>query len=437
MAQDPRKEHIDRAVDRYSSLFTLPTYRGIILFSCALCTLTAVVAVLPIDSSLHGLFVGLCLAVLLFAGTLLGDYLTSNTLLKGDPVLNLRRCSFLSLVSNVILLVFGSVAVLTNIPFRVPGSWSRMTALGVFGALSLRFLVLYSVSLASSLRIFLAALLQPALFLVPQSLIRLSYFGFQDSPLTYSTLAALVALLGVHLLTAFVNAVGVKETGIPSIRMFKAFLANWTEDLEKPLEEILEQLSEEHVIKVSMLAFKTGGKPEAVIVVPILHPGPFKNVGSSSIPSLIQNALEEKLGCVVSVPHGVSGHELDLASQAQNQKVLDRIVGAPESNISHPLATKFLQLKEGDATVGCQIFGDRALLTLTLAPRTMEDLPPELNETVVHEAKKRGLASAAVIDAHNSIEGPFDPGKVASIMSLMEIKGKVRNLGGMVYGINR
>ncbi len=31
----------------------------------------------------------------------------------------------------------------------------------------------------------------------------------------------------------------------------------------------------------------------------------------------------------------------------------------------------------------------------------------------------------------------FDPGKVASIMSLMEIKGKVRNLGNMIYSINK
>lgn len=34
-------------------------------------------------------------------------------------------------------------------------------------------------------------------------------------------------------------------------------------------------------------------------------------------------------------------------------------------------------------------------------------------------------------------ESGFDTAKVASIMSLMEIKGKVRNLGGMVYAINR
>lgn len=34
-------------------------------------------------------------------------------------------------------------------------------------------------------------------------------------------------------------------------------------------------------------------------------------------------------------------------------------------------------------------------------------------------------------------ESGFDPGKVASIMSLMEIKGKIRNLGNMVYSINK
>ena len=34
-------------------------------------------------------------------------------------------------------------------------------------------------------------------------------------------------------------------------------------------------------------------------------------------------------------------------------------------------------------------------------------------------------------------ESGLETGQVASIMSLMEIKGKVKNLGGMVYIINR
>jgi putative membrane protein len=39
----------------------------------------------------------------------------------------------------------------------------------------------------------------------------------------------------------------------------------------------------------------------------------------------------------------------------------------------------------------------------------MEDLPQELDFIIAQEAEKRGLSPAIVIDAHNSIEGPFDP----------------------------
>ena len=47
----------------------------------------------------------------------------------------------------------------------------------------------------------------------------------------------------------------------------------------------------------------------------------------------------------------------------------------------------------------------------------MEDLPKELDSFIVEEAEKRGL-SALVIDAHNSIEGPFNINE--SIVSLRE-----------------
>jgi putative membrane protein len=39
-----------------------------------------------------------------------------------------------------------------------------------------------------------------------------------------------------------------------------------------------------------------------------------------------------------------------------------------------------------------------------MAPQTMEDLPQELSTTILLEAKKRGLSSAIIIDAHNSIK---------------------------------
>ncbi|MEM3041339.1 MAG: DUF2070 family protein, partial [Nitrososphaerota archaeon] len=90
----------------------------------------------------------------------------------------------------------------------------------------------------------------------------------------------------------------------------------------------------------------------------------------------------------------------------------DRLLEATEFTDFHVCATSFLSLREEDAKVGCQIFGDCALLTLTFAPKTMEDLPLELNDIIIKEAKKRGFASAVAIDAHNSIDGHYCADKV-------------------------
>jgi putative membrane protein len=65
-------------------------------------------------------------------------------------------------------------------------------------------------------------------------------------------------------------------------------------------------------------------------------------------------------------------------------------------------------VKQDKALVGCQIFGNSVLITFTLAPESMEDLPFEFNKAISREAYKRNLASAIAIDAHNCIQGPFD-----------------------------
>jgi putative membrane protein len=147
---------------------------------------------------------------------------------------------------------------------------------------------------------------------------------------------------------------------------------------------------------------------KAVMVIPALHPGPFKNVGSSLFPYLIQSALEQRLNCVVSVPHGLFGHELDLASQAQNQKVIDSILNSLNFQNSERKASSFTRAKSGVASAGCQIFGDLAVLFLTVAPATTEDLPPELGFLAIHEAQKKALASAVIVNAHNSIDSDYN-----------------------------
>jgi putative membrane protein len=344
---------------------------------------------------------------MLFAITFVADYVTGKIILKNDLILGLRRCSFISLASNLIITGAACVAALASFWLGDVTVYPKVAVMGFFASLSLSFLVFCVLSFMSSTRIILAATLQPTLFL---SLFLISHLPLAvlGHSMLYMFIAGSLAYVGVKTFIAEMNTLRTRSLGIPSVKMFRAFLANWTEGLVKPFEDVLEQFSVERDITVSLIAFKAGNSLKTVMVVPAVHPGPFKNIGSSAIPSMVQAALEKKFGCIVSVPHGISGHELDLASQTQNTKLIDLILKSVKFDTFSAKATPFETTKLDGATAGCQIFGDCALVTLTLAPETMEDLPLELNETILQEAQKKGLSWVVAVDAHNSIQGLFD-----------------------------
>ncbi|MCX8171035.1 MAG: DUF2070 family protein, partial [Candidatus Bathyarchaeota archaeon] len=113
--------------------------------------------------------------------------------------------------------------------------------------------------------------------------------------------------------------------------------------------------------------------------------------------------------CVVSVPHGISGHSLDLVSQRENKKVLERLLKAiREPHVFSTNATIFFNFERNGAKVGCQVFNECAFLTLTLSPETMEDLPAELNNVIIQKAVENGFSWAIAVDSHNSLNGPFN-----------------------------
>jgi putative membrane protein len=117
----------------------------------------------------------------------------------------------------------------------------------------------------------------------------------------------------------------------------------------------------------------------------------------------LKRAFEEAFGGDACVPLGILGHELDLVSQAQNQKIITNVISSADQAVFSDRATPFVKVTEGFVTASCQVFGDTALLSFSLAPRTTEDLPQELGQFVREEARKRGLKDAMVVNAHNSI----------------------------------
>jgi len=418
-------DHINRAVKRYSSLFTLPSHKTLIASLFVACLFMSGFAVLPLFPSLQGFLLSLTVGGALFLLAVLSDFTVNLVSLKKDPVFNLRRCSALTLYSNLLWIAFILLGGIGYILFSSFTLWLRLFLLGFCAVLFLRLLVFAAISFANRRKVVFYSVLQPVLYMVPTVFLdEIRGHVFSSSTLLFFASALLVTFIALFCFIYFINRTGTEILGIKAFSVLKIFMANWTENLNEPLEGLLEKLSVERSIKLSLLIFRAKGKIKAAMIVPAFHPGPFKNVGSSALPFMLQKELEKKLKCTVSVAHGLSGHDADLASQAQNQKIIEKVSQIAGVSNFDSAATPFIRGEKNGAHASCQIFGKCALFTLTLAPQTMEDLPPQLESFIIEEAEKRGLSTAIVIDAHNSIEGPFHvekailPLKEAAVTSL-------------------
>ncbi|MEM3700401.1 MAG: DUF2070 family protein [Candidatus Bathyarchaeia archaeon] len=399
------KISMDEAVKHYSALFKLPSYKKVILFLALICISLGLVFAGFFFSGLEGLALGLLLGASIFSINCIVDYFTTTRLLRHEPIYDVRRTAALSLYCWVFWFLFiaggAFITIFTSLVWLV-----RLLFLGFSAVLILRLVVLNSTSFASYKRLFTASILQPILCVIPFLFIltKAAYPLDFYYALLFFVSSIIVSIASSSLFISALNNVGKQILGFPSISLFKAFLLNWIADLNAPFEEFLEKLGEKQTVEVSLIKFNSS-KPKAFIVTPSIHPGPFKNIGSSLLPSQLKTTLEKKLNCIVCVPHGLFGHEFDLASQIQSQKVIDRVLENANFEVQEARATSLVKIHNGLATVCCQIFGSCAFLSFTLAPKTTEDFPHELGMFIRQEAERYGLNCCVIVNAHNSING--------------------------------
>lgn len=427
--EDSLKQSMDIAVKRYSSLFRLPSARKVPLLLSLFCvggSLLSTIILSPILKGLdNGLEDGLFLGLGVLFASLVADYVISSLVLRKDSVFDLRRTMALSIFCWGVWLFFMFIGAFVSAAMSDLKWWMRLSLLGFSATLILRFVVFNAASSTTHKRMFTASLLQPFLSLVPFLVLwtRIGYpvtvtvnmFAFLCSSVIIGFAASLSFLF-------LLNQMGKQTVGVQSVTLFRAFMLNWVSNLNTPFEELLEKLGEERTVEVSSIKFGSS-ETRAIVVVPSVHPGPFKNIGSSLLPAMLKADLEKEFGCVACVPHGLFGHEYDLASQAQSKKVITdveaclRTLGAQDRD-----ASTFVTISNGLATGCCQIFGKSAFISFTLAPKTIEDLPEELDRFVREEAEKRGLNLCAVVNAHNSIDGATEVQE--SLASLKDIAKK-------------
>ncbi|MCW3995666.1 MAG: DUF2070 family protein [Candidatus Bathyarchaeota archaeon] len=394
---------LDNAKKHYSSMFFLPSYKKSLVALAFLCILCVSLATAVIFPSIGSLVIG----ITVFAITVTTDVLASKLTLKKDPIFTIRRTLAMSFYGWLLWIAFIAIGAGVGTMFG-PLLWVKLSLLGFAAVITLRTIVLTATSFAAKWQQLLTAFLQPMLCIISFVVLWISTATVALlQVLPFIVFAPIITYLAVYVFLHTIDRLGKNTYALPTLRMFRAFILNWVTDLNGPLEEHLEEMGEDSDIEVSLLKF-SAKKTKAAFILPLVHPGPFKNVGSSLLPSLLKEEFEIEFDCTACVPLGILGHELDLASQAQNRKIVSRTISEAKFETPDALASPFVRATEGYATASCQIFGNVAFLSFSLAPKTTEDLPQELGRMVREEAKKYGLETAIVVNAHNCLTDVVD-----------------------------
>lgn len=403
MINTEKQDYVTRAASHYRRLFSFPSHLTLLLLT-TISNLFGSWASFQFTLSIRPFIFG---SIILTLSTFVADIILFTFVITKDPVFTRRRLSgisfFVCFLWIVILVMSACVQLILRIEILLYASFFAAST-----GFAFRTLIFTVISTLKKWKNILSIILQPSFYLI-------SLFIFWKIDriawnILLATLASTIVLcLATYFFITLINRKGNQFIGIGAITLFKHFLLNWIADINNYLETHFEKIGIEKQTLISLLAFKKNDVVESIIVVPMIHPGPFKNVGSSNLPYQIQTALQSRYNNIVAVPHGTCSHESNLTSQQQCDIVVNEIITLTSHLQKYsPLASKLIQVKKNSAHATCQIFGEVALITLTFAPLGMEDVPKHIGLEIRTLGITKGFKDVIVIDAHNSINTSID-----------------------------
>ncbi|MEM4494678.1 MAG: DUF2070 family protein [Candidatus Caldarchaeum sp.] len=337
-------------------------------------------------------FISAAFFAAVLASTLLLNRVVAAFLGRKSPNYTSRRLDSLSVVETGV--VFAGI--LLSAPLRWVNLAAAVAVLAASAASSV--FLSYSVRRAIGFRItpLLAALLS-----TPPMLLNLltlqAFLANWSKAIQISLTSFLVGVVSLEIVRHLID-LSKPIQGIRPFRLLQAFLASLLSGHSRELEELMMRLGNEDRVGCELFVLRRVGKPSVALVVSDIHPGPFRAVGSSMFPAILQNKLAEK-GFQPIVLKGLSSHEKNLANIELSEKVAETIAeeakrleknGAYFTEASGLWRTNF----DGVSSLTVNI-ADKEMVILTLHPQPMEDLPPEVLPP--HHTSKK-----IVVDSHNS-----------------------------------
>ncbi len=185
-----------------------------------------------------------------------------------------------------------------------------------------------------------------------------------------------------------------KKIGYKMLEASKRALEAWMIGYTPGLEMLFETNSTQVNVKTYALELNYGDQKD-VIVVPPLHPGPFKGVGGYNLTELVHQEMK-KLGyrnCIVL--HSASNHDMNPASRSEALRYARSL---RESAAMSPLDDACLLAQEGEFFYHYGICSESFKLIIADPKVTMDDYPQGYILKVLSAGQ-----DVMIVDSHNKL----------------------------------
>ena len=405
------KAKVKETVRLYTKVWQLPTYRQIVTILVLLTVCTSVLSaaaksLTAVTSDFF--FTWFCYLVLysvpVFIGTAL-LYLIGKD--EGSPM-DARRTAGAVMFGLIFWFIFGMIGVILDGVLGTSWYEMRFLFLGAGIAYFMFAFLTNGLSDHSMIRNNIGALMPIALWLLLENLLPLGNPALPKLG-TYWYISAILIVLVVSLVVRYIyRAVSVpfeRDLGINGPQLLRAFGHDYLADNPEPLETILTNIATIQSVPMEIIIFKENDKAVACGVVEYVHPGPFRDIGSSGLPSTIMKHIQEKHGIPAFVLHGSCTHHQNLTTKKDYPKVLDEIDRLINETKTHPTVSG-PHWTDGDKFKVWTLFAGPDVLTIsTSAPDFTDDIALEVGYDTADMIRKQSpeVEGISVADAHNCI----------------------------------
>jgi putative membrane protein len=399
------KAKVKETVRLYSKVWQLPSYRQILLGMLLLVLIGSLVPTI-----LKGLRFDVLLGylIILAAPVFIGSGLLYAIGTEENSPLDARRTAGLvqfGLIFWIALSVIGGIvdAVAGTTVYEI-----RFSILGVSMAFMAFAFLVNGLSDHHLSRNIVAALMPAVLWIVVELLLAPLNPLLPNLPMFWYAILGIsmvVASLVVYYIYRAVSVPFERDLGINGPQLLRAFSHDYLANNPEPFDKILTKIATFQEVPVEIILFKDEKGPVACGVIQYIHPGPFRDIGSSDLPSVIIEHIKQKHGIPAFVMHGSCTHQQNLTTKDDYPIVLEEIDRLINETEVHELISGPHWSDGGKFKVWSVFVGNDVLTISTSAPDFTDDVSLDVGYDAARMIRDRlpQVRGVAVVDAHNCI----------------------------------